>query len=170
VLDSTIRILGPSSSSRTTRGGGAGGLREGLVAGVSWSQGWDQRGDDPYTESLLKDISQSLLPSSLSNHLSTGHIPASSDPLPWNTNFPQSISSIQLPHIRDSSFFHLATSSLYSKIFGKALHPMQIVPFFLRASGPEGNGFDEEDITVTTLFTPDRFDALVTLVERYRGQ
>ncbi|KAL7413546.1 glycosyl-transferase for dystroglycan-domain-containing protein [Mrakia frigida] len=165
VLDSTIRILTPSSSSRA--GGGPGGLRG---VGVSWSQGWTEAGDDPYTESLLKDISRSLLPTSLSNHLSTGHIPASSDPLPWNTNFPLSLSSIQLPHISDSSFFHLATSSLYSKIFGKALHPMQIVPFFLRASGLEGNGFEEEDITVTTLATADRFDALVTLVERYRGQ
>lgn len=162
-LDSTMRLLGPTGS---TRAGREGGLKGGLS---SWS-GWSSQGGDSYTEGLLEDVGKAVLPISLSNHLATGHFPTSSDPPPWSTSFPTSISSIQLPHIATTSFFHLTTPSLFSKIFGKALHPMEIVPFFLRASGPEGKGFDEEEVTVATLFTLDRFDALITLVDRYRGQ
>lgn len=52
-----------------------------------------------------------------------------------------------------------------SKAFSSSLHPSKIVPFFYRASGH----FDQEDITITTIITSNRFQVFARLVERYRG-
>lgn len=167
VLDSTVRILGFGSSSSGSAGldGGRNAVSSSLS---SWS--WTRPRttaphDSAYVDNLIKQ-----LPASLANHRSTGHVPATSDPLPWSSAFPQAVVSLQLPHVDRSAFFHLSASELYAKTFGTALQPMEVVPFYLRASGPDGDGFDAADVTITTLATADRWDALVSLVERYRGQ
>ncbi|KAI0002188.1 glycosyl-transferase for dystroglycan-domain-containing protein [Russula compacta] len=45
------------------------------------------------------------------------------------------------------------------------MHPMKIFPYFYMAS----ETFDEDDITITTLVTPNRFEVLRKLALRYEG-
>ncbi|KAI0272116.1 glycosyl-transferase for dystroglycan-domain-containing protein [Russula aff. rugulosa BPL654] len=45
------------------------------------------------------------------------------------------------------------------------MHPMKIFPYFYKAS----ETFDEDDITITTLVTPNRFEVLRKLALRYEG-
>lgn len=52
-----------------------------------------------------------------------------------------------------------------SKAFSQSMHPSKIVPFFYRASGE----FDQEDITITTLVTSNRFKVFAELAENYQG-
>ncbi|KAF7362195.1 hypothetical protein MVEN_00565600 [Mycena venus] len=52
-----------------------------------------------------------------------------------------------------------------SKAFSGSMRPSKIVPFFYRATGV----FDQEDITITTLVTSNRFQVFARLVERYSG-
>jgi glycosyltransferase-like protein LARGE len=53
-----------------------------------------------------------------------------------------------------------------SKAFATSMRPSKIVPFFYRATGV----FDQEDITITTLVTSNRFQVFARLVERYPGE
>jgi hypothetical protein len=53
-----------------------------------------------------------------------------------------------------------------SKAFAQSMHPSNIIPFFYRASGV----FEQEDITITTLITSNRFKVFAQLAERYQGQ
>jgi glycosyltransferase-like protein LARGE len=58
------------------------------------------------------------------------------------------------------------TESLFlSKAFAGSMHPMKILPYFYKAS----ETFDEDDITITTLVTPNRFEVLRKLASRYEG-
>ena len=171
VLDSTSRLLGlrPPTEGRpalSVRGSSS----PSPPSWSSWSRTGNVQSQEAYIDSLIGQLPLQPLPVSLSNHQSTGHVPSASDPLPWSAAFPQAVASVQLPHINHDAFFHLTASDLFAKTFGSALQPMEIVPFFARASGPDGRGFDAEDVTITTLATADRWDALVTLVERYRGK
>jgi hypothetical protein len=52
-----------------------------------------------------------------------------------------------------------------SKAFSQSMKPSKIIPFFYRGKGT----FDEDDITVTTLITKNRFHVFARLVERYDG-
>ncbi|KAJ7072628.1 glycosyltransferase family 49 protein [Mycena amicta] len=52
-----------------------------------------------------------------------------------------------------------------SKAFANSMQPSKIIPFFYRARG----AFDQEDITITTLVTSNRFQVFARLVERYSG-
>ncbi|KAI9508561.1 glycosyl-transferase for dystroglycan-domain-containing protein [Russula earlei] len=45
------------------------------------------------------------------------------------------------------------------------MHPMKIFPYFYKAS----ESFDDDDITITTLVTPNRFEVLRKLALRYEG-
>ncbi|KAH9976182.1 glycosyl-transferase for dystroglycan-domain-containing protein [Lactifluus volemus] len=45
------------------------------------------------------------------------------------------------------------------------MHPMKIFPYFYKAS----ESFEEDDITITTLVTPNRFEVLRKLASRYEG-
>ncbi|RDB19779.1 LARGE xylosyl- and glucuronyltransferase 2 [Hypsizygus marmoreus] len=56
-------------------------------------------------------------------------------------------------------------SLVLSKSFANSMRPSRIIPYFYRASG----NFDEDDITITTLVTSNRFHAFSRLVERYQG-
>lgn len=52
-----------------------------------------------------------------------------------------------------------------NKAFGETLQPSKVIPYYYRASkAPE-----QEDITITTLITPNRFKVFADLVERYQG-
>lgn len=52
-----------------------------------------------------------------------------------------------------------------NKAFGETLQPSKVVPYYYRASQQPA----EEDITITTLITPNRFKVFADLVERYQG-
>ncbi|GBE81042.1 glycosyltransferase family 49 protein [Sparassis crispa] len=52
-----------------------------------------------------------------------------------------------------------------AKAFAGAMHPTRIIPFYYRATGK----IEEEDVTITTLVTSNRFKVFRQLVERYQG-
>lgn len=54
---------------------------------------------------------------------------------------------------------------LLSKLFAHALKPVQIEPFFLRASSAPKS----RDITVATIMDPSRMENFLRLVDRYPG-
>ena len=62
-------------------------------------------------------------------------------------------------------WFEMSTSLFLSKAFAGSMHPMKIFPYFYKAS----ETFDEDDITITTLVTPNRFEVLRKLALRYEG-
>src|SRR5688572_27871548 len=53
-----------------------------------------------------------------------------------------------------------------SKAFGESLQPSQVIPYYFRGE----EQVDKEDITITTLITPNRFNVFDKLVTRYRGE
>ncbi|TCD68553.1 hypothetical protein EIP91_010478 [Steccherinum ochraceum] len=59
----------------------------------------------------------------------------------------------------------VSQETLLSKAFSHSLHPTRVIPYFYKASGT----FDEDDVTITTLVTSNRFKILKQLVDRYRG-
>lgn len=61
--------------------------------------------------------------------------------------------------------FAMSESLFLSKAFAGSMHPMKIFPYFHKAS----ETFDEDDITITTLVTPNRFEVLRKLAARYEG-
>ncbi len=61
--------------------------------------------------------------------------------------------------------FEMSESLFLSKAFAGSMHPMKIFPYFYKAS----ETFDEDDITITTLVTPNRFEVLRKLALRYEG-
>jgi hypothetical protein len=62
-------------------------------------------------------------------------------------------------------WFAMTESLFLSKSFSGSMHPMKIFPYFYKAS----DTFDEDDITITTLVTPNRFEVLRKLASRYEG-
>lgn len=52
-----------------------------------------------------------------------------------------------------------------SKAFAQTMHPTDLIPFYYKASGT----VDEDDVTITTLVTSNRYKVLKQLVERYQG-
>ena len=62
-------------------------------------------------------------------------------------------------------WFTMSESLFLSKAFAGSMHPMKILPYFYKAS----ETFDEDDITITTLVTPNRFEVLRKLASRYEG-
>ncbi len=53
-----------------------------------------------------------------------------------------------------------------SKAFAQSMHPTKIIPFFYKATSP----VDENDVTITTLVTSNRYKVLRQLVDRYQGE
>ncbi|KAI0251142.1 glycosyl-transferase for dystroglycan-domain-containing protein [Lactifluus subvellereus] len=62
-------------------------------------------------------------------------------------------------------WFAMPESRFLSKAFSNSMHPMKIFPYFYKAS----ESFEEDDITITTLVTPNRFEVLRKLASRYEG-
>ena len=62
-------------------------------------------------------------------------------------------------------WFGMSESLFLSKSFSSSMHPMKIFPYFYKAS----DTFDDDDITITTLVTPNRFEVLRKLALRYEG-
>ncbi|KAH7883193.1 glycosyltransferase family 49 protein [Phlebopus sp. FC_14] len=52
-----------------------------------------------------------------------------------------------------------------SKAFSQSMQPCTIVPYYYQASGV----FDQDDITITTLITANRFKVFTELVKNYQG-
>jgi hypothetical protein len=61
--------------------------------------------------------------------------------------------------------FAMSESIFLSKAFSSSMHPMKIFPYFYKGS----ESFEEDDITITTLVTPNRFEVLRKLASRYEG-
>lgn len=59
----------------------------------------------------------------------------------------------------------VSQETLLSKTFTQSLHPTKIIPYYYRAS----LNVDQNDVTITTLVTRNRFKVLKQLVERYQG-
>lgn len=53
-----------------------------------------------------------------------------------------------------------------SKAFSSALKPTKIIPYYYRAM----HEHEENDVTITTIVTSNRFQALARLVEQYQGK
>ncbi|GAA5958430.1 hypothetical protein JCM3765_007874 [Sporobolomyces pararoseus] len=56
-----------------------------------------------------------------------------------------------------------------SLTFGSSLQPSKVIPYYYRATEPDQPGFNQQDITITTLVTSNRFTVFERLVERYQG-
>jgi hypothetical protein len=54
---------------------------------------------------------------------------------------------------------------ILSRAFPRLMHPSRIIPYYYRAAG----NFENDDITVTTLISSDRFSVFQNLVQRYKG-
>jgi hypothetical protein len=82
---------------------------------------------------------------------------------PWQDELLQTASLAE----RDWSLdrFAMPESHFLSKAFSGSMHPMKIFPYFYKAS----ESFEEDDITITTLVTPNRFEVLRKLASRYEG-
>ncbi|OJA19952.1 hypothetical protein AZE42_03729 [Rhizopogon vesiculosus] len=52
-----------------------------------------------------------------------------------------------------------------SKAFSQSMHPLKVLPYYYRASGT----FEQDDITITTLITFNRFKVFSELVVHYQG-
>lgn len=66
---------------------------------------------------------------------------------------------------RSARSIPISQATLLSKAFSETLHPTKVIPYFYRASSK----VDQDDITITTLVTRNRFKVLKQLVERYQG-
>ena len=80
------------------------------------------------------------------------------------------LSSPSAPLLRRLGMAHanstpIRQETFLSKAFAHALHPTKIIPYYYRAKGV----FDEDDVTITTLVTSNRFKVFKQLVERYKG-
>jgi hypothetical protein len=53
-----------------------------------------------------------------------------------------------------------------SKAFSNSMHPTKIIPYFYRATG----SFEQDDITITTIITSNRFQVFSRLIEQYQGK
>ncbi|GAA5857163.1 hypothetical protein JCM8547_009346 [Rhodosporidiobolus lusitaniae] len=70
----------------------------------------------------------------------------------------------QLKHEKTLSEDHFLSLS-----FSSSLQPSKVIPYYYRATDPDREGFNKEDITITTLVTSNRFTVFERLVERYQG-
>lgn len=70
-----------------------------------------------------------------------------------------------LVSIKGDDDVSLLEETLLSKAFSQSLHPTRIIPFFYKAT----TIVEQEDVTITTLVTSNRFKVLKQLVERYQG-
>jgi hypothetical protein len=59
----------------------------------------------------------------------------------------------------------VAWNPILSRAFPRLMHPSRIIPHYYRATGR----FENDDITVTTLISNDRFPVFLNLVQRYKG-
>jgi len=67
--------------------------------------------------------------------------------------------------LRDGRPIPMKEILFLSKAFTQSMQPSTIVPFFYRATGT----FEQEDITITTLITSNRFKVFSQLVRRYNA-
>lgn len=85
--------------------------------------------------------------------------------------FPSNITVQQAEEFLWSNFSHSGQNSLVpwdpilSRAFPRLMHPSRIIPFYYRATG----NFENDDITITTLISSDRFLVFRNLVRRYKG-
>jgi len=92
-------------------------------------------------------------------------------PLHPSLAFPSNMTTQQAEEFLWSNFSlsnHLslvAWDPFLSRAFPRLMHPSRIIPYYYRAAG----NFENDDITVTTLISSDRFPVFRNLVRRYKG-
>lgn len=66
---------------------------------------------------------------------------------------------------------HATSESLFlTKAFERSMGPSEVIPFYFRASGPDGRGVVPfKDITILTIVTSNRFSVLGKLAQTYGG-
>lgn len=89
----------------------------------------------------------------------------SSAPLRFPLSSP-SASLLNHLNIAHANSTPISQETFLSKAFAHALHPTKIIPYYYRAKGV----IDEDDVTITTLVTSNRFKVFKQLVERYKGE
>ncbi|OBZ69784.1 Glycosyltransferase-like protein gnt15 [Grifola frondosa] len=83
----------------------------------------------------------------------------------WSAGFVSS-EVVHLPSYGTAAANHsILEETLLSKAFSQAMHPTRIIPFYYRATGD----IREDDVSITTLVTSNRFKVFKQLVERYQG-
>ena len=92
-------------------------------------------------------------------------------PPPTRITFPSNMTPQQAEELLWSNFslsghHSLATwDPILSRAFPRLAHPSRIIPYYYRATG----SFENDDITITTLISSDRFPVFRDLVRRYKG-
>lgn len=101
---------------------------------------------------------------SADNHSTTGlqrSGGASGDTIYWNSSILVSGDILGTPEL-----FPMDQKLFLSKAFSNSMQPSRIIPFYYRAT----KNFAQEEITITTLITSNRFSVFTRLVERYKGK
>ena len=92
-------------------------------------------------------------------------------PSPPRIAFPSNMTTQRAEELLWSKFSLSDNSSLVawdpllSRAFPRLMHPSRIIPCYYRATG----NFENDDITITTLISSDRFSVFRNLVRRYKG-
>lgn len=92
-------------------------------------------------------------------------------PPPPRITFPSNMTAQQAEEFLWSNFsvsdHHslVAWDPVLSRAFSRLMHPSRIIPYYYRATG----NFENDDITITTLISSDRFPVFRNLVRRYKG-
>ena len=92
-------------------------------------------------------------------------------PPPHRITFPSNMTVRQAEEFLWSDFSFsdnhppVAWDPILYRAFPRLMHPSRIIPYYYRAVG----NFENDDITVTTLISSDRFPVFRNLVRRYKG-
>jgi hypothetical protein len=92
-------------------------------------------------------------------------------PSPPRIAFPSNMTTQQAEEFLWSNFslsnHHslVAWDPFLSRAFPRLMHPSRIIPYYYRATG----NFENDDVTVTTLISSNRFSVFYNLVRRYKG-
>lgn len=94
-----------------------------------------------------------------------------SEALAWTTDSSSDLVYWTLPDIDNADSLvnddtvPILENTVLSKAFAQALHPTRLIPFYYKATSV----VDQDDVTITTLVTSNRYKVLKQLVERYQG-
>ncbi|CAG8636585.1 9053_t:CDS:2, partial [Racocetra fulgida] len=72
---------------------------------------------------------------------------------------------LEIPSAKWGVYDSMTEEFFLSKAFSESMQPSHVIPYYFRADNPP----DEEDITITTLITSNRFPVFDRLVTNYQG-
>ena len=119
-----------------------------------------------YKVLAARQRSQAKVDSGLSDKSSgSWDLESDNDWLYWNALDLNSVNNLPGIYSEIGDVIPIREETFLSKAFAQAMHPTDIIPFYYKATGL----IDEEDVTITTLVTSNRYKVLKQLVERYKG-